>query len=82
MYLISSMLGFSGTETAEFTQKWNKQKIIHLHDIVLFLTFTTIFTSGTLFTVIVIALFLHILWDAPTTNYFSAAHPFIVHVIQ
>lgn len=39
-------------------------KIIHLHDIVLFLTFTTIFTSGTLYTVIVIALFLHILWDA------------------
>lgn len=70
MYLISSMLGFSGMETTEFTYKCNKQQRKtkqnkkNIGMIYFFFTFTSTFTSGTLYTVIVIALFLHILWDA------------------
>lgn len=70
MYLISSMLGFSGMETTEFTYKCNKQQRKtkqnkkNIGMIFFFFTFTSTFTSGTLYTVIVIALFLHILWDA------------------
>lgn len=45
------------------------------------ITSTSIFTSGTLYTVLVIALFLHILWDAglhPLIPY-TATHHLIVH---
>lgn len=48
---------------------------------IFFFTFTSIFTAGTLYTVIVIALFLHILWDAglhPLTPYTATQH-LIVH---
>lgn len=63
-YLVSSMLGyFSGMEIAELTSKCNKRKIIHLHETCFFL----LRLSPPLYTVIVIALFLHILWAAGST---------------
>lgn len=45
--------------------------------LIFFFTFTSMFTSGTFYTVIVIALFLHILWDAglhPLIPYTATQH--------
>lgn len=50
----------------------NRKKKKNIFMVVIFFTFTSIFTSGTLYTVIVIALFLHILWDA-------GLHPLVPH---